>query len=111
IRIARTDIDRARGGGIVRSAGTQVFETPLGVGGPGAPLLNASNTVASGPSSIANTLAPIDLLESRQTGTSISTSSDPGGLPVPQFDGAITGRSSWFRRSGTTLGAGAEPLN
>src|SRR5690348_8103770 len=75
IRIARTDIDRARGGGIVRTAGAQVFETPAGVGGPGAPLLNESNTIRSS-SSIANALAPIDLLESRQTSTSISAASD-----------------------------------
>jgi len=111
IRIARTDIDRARGGGIVRSTGNHISETPVGVGGPVAPLLNQINTVGSASPSIANALAPIDLLESRQTSSSLSAPSDPAALSVPQFDGVITGRTTWLRRSGATVNPSAGPLN
>lgn len=111
IRIAKTDIDRARGGGVVRSTGNRISEAPVGVGGPVAPLLNQINTIGNASPSIANVLAPIELLESRQTGASVSAASDPTALSVPQFDGVITGRTTWLRRSGLAVNPSAGPLD
>jgi len=111
IRIARTDIDRARGGGVVRSAGNHVSETPVGVGGPVAPLLNQISTIGNSSPSLANALAPIDLLASRQTNASVTASSDPAVLSVPQLDGVITGRTTWLRRYSSTSNPSAGPLD
>jgi outer membrane protein len=111
IRIAKTDVDRARGGGVVRSAGNHVSETPVGVGGPVAPLLNQINTVGNTSPSLANAFAPLDLLESRQTNAALTAASDSAALPVPQFDGAITGRTTWLRRYNSALNPVTSPLD
>jgi len=101
IPAADTELLRARGGGGLRGLPYNVFEVPVGVGGPASPLVTAAATpsvgaagsVPTNPSELGALSEQLDNLALLQ---SVPLS---GGSPVPQFDPAITGQVNWTHTS------------
>jgi outer membrane protein len=98
---AESEFLRAKGGGILRGLPYNVFEVPVGVGGPASPLVTAAATptvgavgsVPTNPSELGALSEQLDNL-SLLPGIPLST-----GSPVPQFDPAITGQLNWMHAS------------
>src|SRR5271167_1726365 len=91
-RIAQTDIQRAKGGGLLRGLSLLVNEPPPGIGGPNGPLLTAL-TASSTPAPAVNTnFSDVALITQQQNDLSVT-----GALPlssgpaIPQFDPTISG--------------------
>ncbi len=103
LALAETDVTRAAGGGSTRGIDYTITETPPGVGGPGSPLLNSSQTGA-------NPITPtIDDLTSLNSSTVAQTnlsgtgtqSYSPGGN-LPYFDPSFLLEAGYLRRSNTS---------
>src|ERR1700691_3615348 len=99
-RIAQTDIQRAKGGGLLRGLSLLVNEPPPGIGGPNGPLLTAL-TASSTPAPAVNTnFSDVALITQQQNDLSIT-----GALPlssgpaIPQYDPAISGLVNWAHQS------------
>jgi outer membrane protein len=91
-RIARTDIQRAKGGGLLRGLSLLVNEPPPGIGGPNGPLLTAL-TASSTPAPAVNTnFSDVALITQQQNDLSV-TGAPPqsSGPTIPQYDPAISG--------------------
>src|SRR5277367_3134240 len=91
-RIAQTDIQRARGGGLLRGLSLLINEPPPGIGGPNGPLLT-NLTSGSTPTPLVNTnFSDIALISQQQNDLSV-TGATPlaSGPPVPQFDPVVSG--------------------
>jgi outer membrane protein TolC len=100
IPIARTEVLRAKGGGVTRGLPLTVAEVPPGVGGPGAPLLNAAASGTVAPTgSIITSVSSLFPITGGATNLSISSAGfSPGTLP-PQYDPILTGQLNWLRQS------------
>jgi outer membrane protein len=91
---ADTELVRAKGGGGLRGLAYNVFEVPVGVGGPASPLVTAAATptigavgsVPTNPSELGALSEQLDNLALSQ-GLPLS-----GGSPIPQFDPVISGQ-------------------
>jgi outer membrane protein len=99
-RIARTDIGRAKGGGLLRGLSLLVTELPPGIGGPNGPLLTTL-TASPTPAPPVNTnLSDVALITQQQNDLSVT-----GALPlssgpaIPQYDPAISGLLNWAHQS------------
>jgi outer membrane protein len=91
-QIAQTDIQRTKGGGLLRGLSLLVNEPPPGIGGPNGPLLTAL-TASSTPAPLVNTnFSDVALITQQQNDLSVT-----GALPlspgpvIPQYDPALSG--------------------
>jgi len=98
IAMADTDVLRAKGGGINRGLPLTVLQSPVGIGGPGSPLLNsAASTGAVSPtaSTVANVF-DVNQLTEAQTNLSIQgTTPFSAGPPLPGYDLTLLGQLAW----------------
>jgi outer membrane protein len=98
---ADMELQRAKGGGVLRGLTYNVFEVPVGVGGPASPLVTsaavlgvgAAGSVPTNPSELGALSEQLDNLSVLQ---SIPLSTGPA---IPQFDPAITGQLNWMHQS------------
>src|ERR1700733_7870632 len=98
---ADTEVLRAKGGGQLRGLTYNVFEVPVGVGGPSSPLVTsaatptvgAAGSVPTNPSELGALSEQLDNLSMLQT-VPLST-----GPAIPQFDPALTGQLNWTHAS------------
>ena len=98
--ISDTEVKRAKGGGVLRGLPIAATEAPVGIGGPGAPLLNvaasggAPNTGGSLITAVSDTLP----LAGGTTNLSILSGTVSTGTLVPLFDPALTGQLNWLHQ-------------
>jgi hypothetical protein len=99
-RIARTDITRAEGGGLLRGLSLLVDEPPPGIGGPSGPLLTTL-TASSTPAPVVNSnFSDVALITEQQNDLSVT-----GALPlssgsaIPQYDPTLSGLVNWAHQS------------
>jgi outer membrane protein len=98
---ADTELLRAKGGGLLRGLTYDVYEVPVGVGGPASPLVTSAATLAVGaagsvptnPSELGALSEQLDNLSLFQT---VPLSNGPA---IPQFDPALTGQVNWTHTS------------
>ncbi|MGB6946886.1 MAG: TolC family protein [Bryobacteraceae bacterium] len=98
---ADTELQRAKGGGGLRGLTYDVFEVPVGVGGPASPLVTsaatptvgAAGSVPTNPSELGALSEQLDNLSLLQT-VPLST-----GPAIPQFDPALTGQINWTHQT------------
>src|ERR1700733_584509 len=98
---ADTEVLRAKGGGLLRGLTYNVFEVPVGVGGPASPLVTsaatptvgAAGSVPTNPSELGALSEQLDNLSLLQT---VPLSNGPA---IPQFDPALTGQLNWTHQS------------
>jgi len=98
---ADTELLRAKGGGGLRGLNYNVFEAPVGVGGPASPLITvaaalsvgAAGTVPTNPSELGALSEPQDNLSMLQN-VPLST-----GPAIPFFDPALTGQLNWTHQT------------
>jgi outer membrane protein len=93
VGIAGTDTLRARGGGFLRGLQLTANESPSGVSGPGAPLINSAATGSTPQVNGATSFSDAQFVQKAQDNLSI-TGQIPfstGPLP-PQFDPVVTGQ-------------------
>jgi outer membrane protein len=91
-RIAQTDIQRAKGGGLLRGLSLLVNEPPPGIGGPNGPLLTAL-TASSTPAPVVNTnFSDVALITQQQNDLSVTGAlPQSSGPAIPQYDPSISG--------------------
>jgi outer membrane protein TolC len=98
--MADTDLLRARGGGVTRGLPLTVFQSPVGIGGPGSPLLNtaaAAGAVSPTTSTVANVF-DVNQLSQAQTNLSLQgTTAFSAGPPLPTYDPTLVGQLAWIR--------------
>jgi len=99
-RIAETDVQRAKGGGLLRGLSLVVNEPPPGIGGPNGPLLTTL-TASSTPAAPVNTnFSDVALITEQQNDLSVA-----GALPlssgpvIPQYDPIVSGQLNWAHQS------------
>ena len=99
LAMADTDLVRAKGGGTIRGLPLTVLQSPVGIGGPGSPLLNsAASTGAVSPtaSTVANVF-DVNQLTEAQTNLSIQGATPfSSGPPVPGYDPTLVGQLAWM---------------
>ncbi len=101
IPTADTELLRAKGGGLLRGLTYEVYEVPVGVGGPASPLVTAAaspgvgaaGSVPTNPSELGALSEQLDNLSMLQT---VPLSSGPA---IPQFDPTLTGQLNWTHTS------------
>ena len=99
-RIARTDITRAEGGGLLRGLSLLVDEPPPGIGGPSGPLLTTL-TASSTPAPVVNSnFSDVALITEQQNDLSV-TGANPlsSGSAIPQYDPTLSGSVNWGHQS------------
>ena len=102
--LADTDYRRAQGGGNLRGIDYTIAEPPNGVGGPGSPLLNSTDTNTN---PVAPTVTDLTSLNATtQATTNLSAASNGAaqyalGPAVPLFDPSIFLQAGYLRRSDT----------
>jgi outer membrane protein len=91
-QIAQTDIQRAKGGGLLRGLSLLVNEPPPGIGGPNGPLLTAL-TASSTPAPAVNTnFSDVALITQQQNDLAVTGAIPQSTGPViPQYDPALSG--------------------
>src|SRR5580698_3462471 len=101
-QIADTDLQRAKGGGLLRGVPFQIAEAPTGVGGPLSPVVT---NPASATSVTTGTTVSTNALELGALGEPITNLSLQGsipqstGTPVPIFDPSIVGQLNWMHQN------------
>ena len=100
---ADTELLRAKGGGLLRGLNYNLFEVPVGVGGPASPLVTAAaahsitaGSVPTNPSELGALSFPQDNL-SVLNNVPLST-----GPAIPLFDPALTGQLNWTHQTTPT---------
>jgi len=90
-KMADTDLQRARGGGLLRGLSLLVNEPPPGIGGPNGPLLT-NLTSGSTPSPIVNTnFSDLALISQQQNNLSVTgVTPMSNGPAIPQFDPTLS---------------------
>lgn len=100
--IADTDVQRAKGGGLLRGVPFIVAEAPTGVGGPLSPVVT---NPASATSVTTSTSVSTNALELGALGEPLANLSIQGTLPqssgtvVPAFDPFATGQLNWAHQT------------
>src|SRR6202166_2431721 len=99
-RIAQTDIERAKGGGLLRGLSLLVNQPTPGIGGPNGPLLTAL-TASSTPAPVVNTnFSDVALITQQQNDLSVTGAlPQSSGPAIPQYDPAISGLVNWAHQS------------
>ena len=99
-RIARTDIQRAQGGGLLRGVSLLVDEPPPGIGGSTGPLLTTLTASPTPAPAVNSNFSDVALITQQQNDLSVT-----GALPlssgptIPQYDPAISGLLNWAHQS------------
>ncbi len=97
--MADTDMLRAKGGGAVRGLPLTVSQSPVGIGGPGSPLLNtaaSAGAVSPTASTVANVF-DVNQLTEAQTNLSIQGNTPfSSGPPLPTYDPTLVGQLAWM---------------
>jgi len=99
-RIAGTDVQRAKGGGLLRGLSLLVNQPAPGIGGPNGPLLT-NLTSGSTPNPLVNTnFSDLALISQQQNNLSV-TGETPlsSGTAIPQYDPSISGLLNWIHQS------------
>jgi outer membrane protein TolC len=97
---ADTELLRTKGGGVPRGLIYNVFEVPVGVGGPASPLVTAAATPSIAAGSIPTNPSELGALSEQQDNLSlIQTVPLSTGPAIPQFDPALTGQINWNHTS------------
>lgn len=99
-RMARTNVTRAQGGGLLRGLSLLVDELPPGIGGPSGPLLTTL-TASSTPAPVVNSnFSNVALITEQQNDLAVT-----GALPlssgsaIPQYDPTISGQINWAHQT------------
>ena len=89
--IARTDVERAKGGGLLRGLSLLVNQAPPGIGGPNGPLLT-SLTAGSTPAPLVNTnFSDIALISQQENDLSVTGAIPMSvGPPIPAYDPTVS---------------------
>jgi outer membrane protein len=101
LRIADSDLLRAKGGGQLRGVGLAISELPQSVTTPGEPLVTSAAGGISESSSIAASVADVYPVDGNTTSLALnggnSTTSEPfaTGTPIPMYDPALIGQLDW----------------
>jgi outer membrane protein len=98
LRIADTELLRAKGGGLVRGLSYEIAQSPTGVGIPLSPVVTnpASSTVASFGAGVPTNALELGALGEQLTNLTIQGPvSQSIGPPIPIYDPAIVGQLSW----------------
>ena len=99
IAMADTDVIRAKGGGVTRGLPLTVAQSPVGIGGPGSPLLNSAASTGS-VSPTASTVANVfDVNQLTEASTNLSLqgpSPFSPGPPLPVYDPLLVGQLAWM---------------
>ena len=99
IAMADTDVIRAKGGGVIRGLPLTVAQSPVGIGGPGSPLLNSAastGSVSPTASTVANVF-DVNQLTEAQTNLSIQGPNPfSPGPPIPAYDPTLVGQLAWM---------------
>jgi outer membrane protein TolC len=101
LRMADTDVLRAKGGGQLRGVGLTVSELPGSVTTPGEPLVTSAAGGISEASSIVASVSDVYPVDGNTTNLALnggnSTVSEPfaTGPSIPMYDPAITGQLAW----------------
>jgi outer membrane protein TolC len=98
---AQAEVLRTKGGGLPRGLTYNVYEVPVGVGGPSSPLVTsaatptvaAAGSVPTNPSELGALSEQLDNLSQLQT-VPLST-----GPAIPQFDPTLTGQLNWTHQT------------
>ena len=97
--MADTDVLRAKGGGVIRGLPLTVAQSPVGIGGPGSPLLNTAATagaVSPTASTVANVF-DVNQLTEAQTNLSVQGNTPfSSGPPLPSYDPTLLGQLAWI---------------
>src|ERR1700680_3098894 len=99
-RIAQTDIQRSKGGGLLRGLSLLVDEPPPGIGGPNGPLLTTLTASPTPAPAVNSNFSDVALITQKQNDLSVT-----GALPlspgpaIPQYDPAISGLMNWAHLS------------
>jgi outer membrane protein TolC len=99
IAMAGTDVIRAKGGGVTRGLPLTVAQSPVGIGGPGSPLLNsAASTGAVSPtaSTVANVFDVNQLTEATTNLSLQGPTPFSSGPPIPGYDPTLVGQLAWM---------------
>jgi outer membrane protein len=95
--IARTDVQRAKGGGVTRGFPLLLHQGAPGVGGPASPLLTSVGG-ASSTSNVLNNASDQSAITDPETNLSmLSTTPLSPGSRLPQYDPVIAGGLSWVK--------------
>ncbi len=99
-RMARTDVTRAQGGGLLRGLSLLVDELPPGIGGPSGPLLTTL-TASSTPAPVVNSnFSDVALITEQQNDLSVTgTLPLSSGSAIPQYDPTISGQINWAHQT------------
>ena len=93
VRMAATDTLRATGGGTLRGVPLTVNEAPLGLGGPGEPLLTSAATGATPQTTLPVNVTDSALIQETQDNANVTgTFPFSTGPAIPQFDPALVGQ-------------------
>ncbi len=99
-QMARTDVQRAEGGGLLRGLSLLVNEPPPGIGGPNGPLLTTL-TASPTPAPVVNTnFSDVALITQQQNDLSVTGALPLSpGSPIPAYDPSISGLFNWAHQS------------
>jgi outer membrane protein len=94
---ADTEVLRAKGGGVLRGLTYNVFEVPVGVGGPASPLVTAAASLGVGAAgSVPTNPSELGALSEQQDNLSlVQTVPLSTGPAIPGFDPVLTGQLNW----------------
>lgn len=94
--IARSDLERARGGSsVLRGINYAVTQLPQGVGGPVSPILNLPASGLTPTTAVPTSLTELAAIVPSQITSQIETTPFSSGPLVPIFDSAIVGGLNW----------------
>jgi outer membrane protein len=98
---ADTELLRARGGGLVRGLNFILAETPVGVGGPLAPVVTNPATTQGTPGvSVATNALELGVLSEPQDNYSMQGAiGQSNGSNIPVFDPSLVGQLNWTHTS------------
>src|SRR5271167_3657608 len=92
-RIARTDIQRAKGGGLLRGVSLLVDEPPPGIGGPNGPLLTTLTASPTPAPAVNSNFSDVALITQQQNNLSVADVIPLSlGPAIPQYDPSISGQ-------------------
>jgi outer membrane protein len=109
LQLAETDIVRASGGGSTRGIDYNIAESPQGVGGPGSPLLNSSQTSTNPIVPAIDDLTALNATTVTQSNLSqMGSQTYSAGPNIPYFDPYLIVESGYLQRSNIqTIGSSA----
>jgi outer membrane protein len=98
---ADTELLRAKAGGGLRGLNYNVFEVPVGVGGPASPLVTSAAALSVGAAgSVPTNPSELGALSEQQDALSVLQNVPLStGPAIPQFDPALTGQLNWTHQT------------